>query len=269
MTAQIGQQKAWLRLAKRPGATINQILKASEIMAKSELKRPQEKKQRVQTDAPVRAFQRPQGPPGHYWVLEAFESCRACISEPGMICVVGSDWCPGQLCAPCELRKAPCTLSRRTQGGTKSRPHLAGDLHQQACDWVASWNLVDQVPVRDKGKGRAVKSGAQVPADAPAMVPVRQVKDLEVQLASMESDLEALNYQNLDLKHRLHAFEQGQGVRPMEGIVETGPVKGMVTGIGPFASVQMFVDRLRQERHALQEERAEMAVLMDQISKLL
>ena len=129
--------------------------------------------------------------------------------------------------------------------------------------------MVDQVPVRDKGKGRAVKSGAQVPADAPAMVPVRQVKDLEVQLASMESDLEALNYQNLDLKHRLQGFEQGQGVRPMEGIVETGPVKGMVTGIGPFASVQMFVDRLRQEGHALQEEQAEMAVLMDEISKLL
>lgn len=238
-------------------------------MAESELKRPREKQQRVRTNAPVRAFQRPQGAPGHYWVLEAFESCRACILEPGMICVVGADWCPGQLCAPCELRKAACTLSRRTQGGTKSRPQLAGDLHQQACDWVASWNLVDQVPVREKGKGRAVKSGGQVLADAPAMVPVKQVKDLEVQLASMESDLEALNYQILDLKHRLKAVEQEQGVRPMEGIVETGPVKGMVTSICPFASVQMFVDQLRQERHALQEERAEMAVLMDEISKHL
>lgn len=147
MTTQIGQQKAWLRLAKRPGATINQILKANEIMAESELKRPREKQQRVQTNAPVWAFQRPQGAPGHYWVLEAFKSCRACILEPGMICVVGADWCPGQLCAPCELRKAACTLSRRTQGGTKSRPQLAGDLHQQACDWVASWNLVNQVLV--------------------------------------------------------------------------------------------------------------------------
>ena len=117
------------------------------------------------------------------------------------------------------------------------------------------------MPVPDKGKGRAGKP------DAP--VPVTQVKELESQLASMESDLEALHYHNLDLKRRLQTFEQEQGVSPMEGIVETGSVRLMVTGMRPFASVQRFIDHLRQERHALQEERAEMAVLMDEISKLL
>lgn len=253
-------------MAKRPEATMNDKIQASELMAEGRRKRRREEKQQqpVQTAGPVRAFKYSRDAPGHYWVLGALESCRACVLDQG-ICVIGADWSPGQLCTPCQLKKTACTLSRRTQGGTKSRPHLAGDLHKQACEWVASWNLVDQAPVGDKGKGRAVE-----PVDAPAMVPVRQVQELESHLASMQSDLESLTYQNADLKYRLQSFEQDQGTRSMEGIVETGSVEVDVdTGIGPFAPVQRFVDRLREERLALQQERAQMAVLMDDISKLL
>ena len=159
-------QKSFLEIAKRPGATMNQIIGASILRARR-LRKNRWQQPQVQTPGPVRAFKYNRDGPSLYWVMGALESCCACILDECM-CVVSADWYPGQLCTPWELTKTACTLSRRTQGGTKSRPQLFHQRHVSITARTTGPTVIPSAPERSRmGEGPAVAPEQASSASSP------------------------------------------------------------------------------------------------------